>query len=720
MKKARTVKIYKLFILVIVFLFLAIIAKLCYVVLSPTVDGIDLTAFASNRNTVTQKIVAERGGIYDSLGNPLAVNVNSYTVIAYLDESRTTDMSSPEHVVDKEMTAQKLSPIINMSVEDILYLLNLDYYQVELGPGGRGITELVKESIEALKLPGIDFIKSVKRYYPNRDFMSYTLGYAKTLEDGTIKGEMGLELEFDKELTGVDGKRTYEGDIYGYKMANAKEEVVEAENGKDIYLTIDTNIQMFTEQALSKVETASYLEWATISVVDAKTGAILGVASNPSFDPNLKNVVSYYDPFVSYTYEPGSTMKTFSFMSSIENGLYNGDETYMSGHIYVGEDQTRIDDWNKWGWGEITFDQGYFASSNVAATLLSQRQGGQMLKDFYTRLGYGKETGISLPNEEVGSLPFKYDIEVANASFGQGMTATPVQMVQAFTSIANDGVILKPYVVEKIVDSKTGEIILENKRTEVRQVASKETIAKMKELMYGAVNSEERMVAASAYKTSTVTTIGKTGTAQIASPDGGYLTGYTDYVRSFAGLFPYEDPQILVYIAVSKISNQTLISDAIKGLIEDVATYKGITGNKNSSSLEYSKMPSYINKNTADVVEDLKKHNVDTIIIGSGTKIIKQYPNKNSILNSNDKVFLVTNVSDYKYTNIENWSRSDLEVYSRLLNMTFIYNGYGYATNTNITNRDVVKGETIEVTLKQKYLNEEKEQTEENSTNTDT
>ena len=711
MKKTRTVKIYRIFILVVVLLFLAIIAKLCYIVLSPTVDGIDLTAFASNRNTVTKKIVAERGGIYDSLGNPLAVNVNSYTVIAYLDESRTTDKDNPEHVVDKQMTAEKLSPIINMSVEDILYLLNLDYYQVELGPGGRGITELVKESIEALNLPGIDFIKSVKRYYPNRDFMSYTLGYAKTLEDGTIKGEMGLELEFDKELTGVDGKVTYEGDIYGYKMANAKEEVVEAENGKDIYLTIDTNIQMFTEQALSKLETASYLEWATISVVDAKTGAILGVASNPSFDPNLKNVVSYYDPFVSYTYEPGSTMKTFSFMSAIENGLYKGDETYMSGHIYVGSDQTRIDDWNKWGWGEITFDQGYFASSNVAATLLAQRQGGQMLKDFYTRLGYGKSTGITLPNEEEGSLPFKYDIEVANASFGQGMTATPVQMIQAFTSIANDGIILKPYVVEKIVDSKTGETVLENKRTEVRQVASKETISKMKELMYGAVNSDERMVAASAYKTDIVTTIGKTGTAQIASPYGGYLTGYTDYVRSFAGLFPYEDPQILVYVAVSKISDQNLISTAIKGLIEDVATYKGIAGNKSSASLEYSKVPSYINKNVSEVTEDLKKHNANVIVIGSGAKVINQYPIKDSIINNNDKVFLLTNSNDYKYENIENWSRNDLETYANLLEVKFTFNGYGYAFNTDIANREVVKGETIEINLKQKYIKED------NSTN---
>ena len=181
---------------------------------------------------------------------------------------------------------------------------------MELGPGGRGITELVKENIEKLNLPGIDFIKSVKRYYPNRNFLSYTLGYAKTNDDGEIVGEMGLERQYNKDLTGINGSRTFESDIYGYKIANTNEEVIEAKNGKDIYLTIDTNIQMFTEQAMKTLETASSMEWASISVVNAKTGEILGISSNPSFDPNVKNITSYYDPFISYTYEPGSTMKT--------------------------------------------------------------------------------------------------------------------------------------------------------------------------------------------------------------------------------------------------------------------------------------------------------------------------------------------------------------------------------------------------------------------------
>lgn len=710
MKKTKTVKINKIFVMVIVFLFVLIILKLSYVVLSPKVDGINLKEFASNRNTEKEVITAERGTIYDSLGNTLALDVNSYTVIAYLSDSRTTDISNPKHVVDKEMTAEKLSPLINMTKERILELLNYeDVYQVELGPGGRGITELLKEQIEELNLPGIDFIKSVKRYYPNRDFLSYTIGYAKTTEDGSIIGEMGLELEFNEELTGVDGYREYESDIYGYKIANTSENLIESKSGKDIYLTIDTNIQMFTEQAIKKLEEASNLEWATVSVVNAKTGEILGVASNPSFDPNTKEIVSYYDPFVSYTYEPGSTMKIFSFMSAIENELYDEEETFSSGTIEVGD--ATIKDWNKWGWGEITFDRGFYASSNVAATLLSQRIGKDGLIDFYTKLGFGKKTGINLPNEQSGKVNLKYDVEVANASFGQGISITPIQMVQALTSISNDGVVLKPYIVSKVVDSETGEIILENKRTELNKVASTETINKIKELMWGVVNSDDALATGTGYRTSIVTTIGKTGTAEIASESGGYLTGELNYVRSFAGMFPFEDPEIIVYVAVSKISDSSLLTEATKTLIEDVSTYLGIVETTKEEE-EGHTLTSLINKNVSDL-SYLNDLNIDTILIGDGDKVISQYPSKGTKLNANDKLFLLTNGSNIKYTNIEGWSKNDLKIYADILGINFSFTGFGYS-KTTLNDKEVVKGETIEVTLEPKYLKEE-----DNSTNND-
>ena len=278
--------------IVVIILFGLIIAKLFYVAVSPTVDGVDLKAFALTRTTAVKKVSASRGTIYDNMGEVLAQDVRSYTVIAYLDSSRTTDPDKPYHVVDKQRTADLLSPIINMSSEDILKLLNRNAYQVELGPGGRGITELVKQEIEALELPGIDFIKSSKRDYPYGDFASYIIGYAKKNDDGDIVGELGIEGKYDSKLKGTDGKIIYQKDAYGYKIAGTPEYEEKAESGVDIYLTLDSNIQMYLENAMAKIEKDG-AEWASITIADAKTGAIVGSSSIPSFNPNILNITNY-------------------------------------------------------------------------------------------------------------------------------------------------------------------------------------------------------------------------------------------------------------------------------------------------------------------------------------------------------------------------------------------------------------------------------------------
>lgn len=184
--------------------------------------------------------------------------------------------------------------------------------------------------------------------------------------------------------------------------------------------------------------------------MDAKTGALLATATSPSFDPNIRNITNYLDPTVSSPYEPGSTMKTFTYMAAMENGVYNGSETYLSG-VYTTTDGTQIGDWDRNGWGTITFDKGYAMSSNVGViNLINRYMTSSMLREYFKKLGFGRKTGISLPNEETGKLDFKYETEIYNAGFGQGITTTPIQNVKAMTSLTNDGMLLEPYVVKKL------------------------------------------------------------------------------------------------------------------------------------------------------------------------------------------------------------------------------------------------------------------------------
>ena len=310
--------------------------------------------------------------------------------------------------------------------------------------------------------------------------------------------------------------------------------------------------------------------------MDAKTGAILGTATSPSFDPNKRDIINYLDLFLSSPYEPGSTMKTFTYMAAMENGVYNGSETYKSG-VYVTSDGTEIGDWNRNGWGIISFDKGYAMSSNVGViNIINRHMSSVMLRQYFRKLGFGRKTGIELPNENKGNLEFKYETEIYNAGFGQGITTTPIQNVKAMTPLTNDGMLLKPYLISKIVDSETGEVVLENGREEIERVASTATVQKMIQLMDDCVNGIGNT--GSGYRIDGGELVGKTGTAQIANANGGgYLSGEEDIISSFSGVYPKSNPQVIIYASVSRPSggSQKPVSNAVKEIVSNISKYYG-------------------------------------------------------------------------------------------------------------------------------------------------
>ena len=733
----NTVKINKIILIGIVFLFAMIITKMLYISITnkAALNGMNLKTFASNRDTLKQTLFANRGTIYDVNGDVLAQNVNSYTVIAYLASTRTTNEKNPQHVVDKEYTAVELEKVFinhkinNMSKDYILSLLNSKIkscdsndnctekppYQVELGPGGRGITELIKEDIEALDLPGIDFIQSTKRYYKMGNFASYVIGYSKKNDDGELVGEMGIEDYYDKELKGKNGYSEYQVDAYGYQIPNTPSNTDNPENGSDIYLTLDNTIQLKLESIIKELNDMYTMSWITFSVADAKTGAILATASSPNFNPNTLEIDSYLTPLTQYAYEPGSTMKIFSFMAAMENEVYKGDELYPSGTIKVGD--ITIKDFNGVGWGTITYDEGFAYSSNVAATKLAQKMGKAKLKNYYDLAGFGVKTGIELPNESAGKISFNYEVEVSNASFGQGILTTPIQTIQALTAISNNGVILKPYIVSKIVNPDTKEITYEAKKEEIKTIASQETVEKIKTLMYDVVYSGK--TDAKYFKPNNVSLIGKTGTAQIASKNGGYLNGPYDYIRSFVGLFPAEDPQYIVHISVKQlVGSFKTVANKVADLVDDIASYKNIT-NIETEQEKVISMPNVINKSQEEGVTTLETLNLKTVVLGEGTKIINQYPHKNEKVNKNGIVLLLTNNDTYRMPNIYNWSSAEVKYLCNFINLKCQYDGYGYVTDYSIKTGEIItKKDNLTITFENiydKYINPPEEpETEEN------
>ena len=695
-------KISKFVYVIVFFLFVIFALALGYrcLVDYQATDKMTISEFIKNRNLEEDVLMPERGTIYDINGIALAQDVSSYTLIAYLDENRGEIDGVPRYVKDKDKTAKALAEKIDTSYDRIREILNKDAYQVEFGNGGKNLSQLEMEAIKALDLPGIDFIKSTKRYYPYGDFASYLLGYTKnkTLDDGNnyMVGELGIEGYYNEQLMGTAGYIKYEKDGRGNIIANSNEYREDAIDGADVYLTIDSSIQLFIENEVKKSQSQSKAEWTVMGVMDAKTGAILGYASTPSFDPNIRNLTNYLDPLVSYAYEPGSTMKTFSYMCAINSGKYNGSDTFMSGSkTYVSaideKDTVTIKDWNQGeGWGRISYDRGYALSSNIGvANLLENVITKDELSNCYEKYGFGKKTGITLDGELAGDITFTYDVEAATAGYGQGIMVTPIQMLQGLSIISNNGKMLKPYVINKVVDS-AGNTIDENKKTEGSVVVNEKTIKKIKELMRSVL---EEGGTGAAYKIDGYDLIGKTGTASIFEK-GRYLDYGSQYIYSFAGLYPGNDPEIIIYMANKKPQDgQNYLAPSVQEVVINTSKYLSIE--EKTKTIKKIKVGDYTNKITTEVKKFLTDEGIKVITLGDGNKIINQYPNKNVQISKGDLVVLLTNKYDNTAIDFTGLSYKETKEILKLMNVEYKLEGYGYVTNQSIPSGEKIDDEII-------------------------
>jgi len=687
------------FFIVIIFtsLFLLIVGRFTYIQITGEVNSVDLISYADKLRDTQDVLPAERGKIVDRNGMVLADNKPTYRMYAIVRESFSENSPTDLHVANSKETAERLAEYINMEAPQIQKLIDdakaRDDFQVEFGQAGQ-LNEDEKKKIEQLNLSGINFFREMERFYPNGKFASHVLGFTETqtneeTSSNEIVGAYGIELMYDDYLKGIPGYAKYQRDKYGYKLMNAHEFVQPPQDGSDVYLTIDQKIQTFLEDAMQTVA----LEYEPVQmiavVMNPKTGEILAMSNHPSFDPNFRDVENWYNDAIAYPFEPGSTMKMFTLAAAIEEGVYNGSETFQSGEYRINENFRPIHDWNT-NWGEITYDEGVKRSSNVAfAKLVWEKLGPDSFLNYLHAFHFDRATEIDLSGEIVGKILYNYPMEKITAAYGQGSTYTPIQQMKAATAFANDGQMVKPYVTDRIVHSDTKEILLQNETEYVGQPISAETAEQIKELL--ATTIEEEGGTGRRFKLDHFSTFGKTGTAQIPDPEtGNYMTGSKNYIFSFLGMAPLDDPQLMMYVAIKQpevdhySEGSVPVSYIYRTVMENSLHYLEVQPDlEHEQQVDYLELNGVIGQSTTAVTERLEEENIDYVLIGNGDEIVDSYPQEGEIVLQNKRVLLLTE-GDATMPDLTNWTLREVFALKALLPIEIDYIGHGFVTNQNI------------------------------------
>jgi penicillin-binding protein 2B len=638
----------------------------------------------------------KRGAILDRTGQKLAYTGPSYNVIAMLSSK------APSHVEDPIETARKLAPILEMDAERLIQLMSKkNQYQVELGPGGRKISEEKAEQIRALGLPGIILQKNSKRYYPNHAFAAHILGYV----DKEGIAQMGLERQYDDILKGVPGKLSLIKDGKQKVLPTGIEEYQPAQDGKDIVLTIDERIQHFVEQALDEASLSFNAKGIIAIVADPNTMEILAMASRPHFDPNkYTEITNYKNLAINVTYEPGSTFKVITYAAAIEEGLFNPEEIYKAGKYETKSIRPAIKDYyTPKGWGELTFKEGLARSSNVAAVILGyERMKKEMLYDYYHKFGFGQMTGIDYPYETVGKLPdpnVAPPRDIAVTTFGQGLTVTAIEQITAVSAVANGGKLMKPYLVKEIRDPNTGEVVKKNEPTVVRQVISPETSKMMRELMENVVSSKDGT--GRGYAIEGYSIAGKTGTAQKVDSTGRYSDD--KFIYSFIGFAPADKPELIVYIVVDEPdiavpSSSAVVGKIFKDVMRNSLQYLQIEPDQKlqsnheteSVSVESLVVPNLEKKYKQVAEQKILQLGLVPNVIGKGETVLRQYPDPGTTVEKGSMVYLLTSQDEIQMPDLTGKSLRDAAEFASLVGLEIEVNGSGFIVEQSIPPGEII------------------------------
>lgn len=622
----------RIVLLIVILCFIVIIGKVFYI---QVIDYNKLSNLASSLWSRNLPIEPDRGRVYTNDGTVIADNLTTVSLVFI-----------PNQVKDKDKVANDIANILNVDkkvIEEHLYKKS----SIErVHPEGRRLSYEIADKINSLNYDGVYLVKESKRYYPYNNLMSHILGFVGIDNQGLS----GLELQYDTYLTGASGAIQYFSDAKGNRLERS-EVYVEPEDGMDIYLTVNYEIQAAVERELDNAMTKYNADGAWSIVMDPNSGEILAMSSRPNFNPNHYQDYTTEELNRNYaiwaSYEPGSTFKIVTLATSVNEKTVDlvKDTFYDSGSVNV--DGARIKCWKRGGHGAQTFLEVVQNSCNPGFVELGNRLGKEKLFEYINNFGFGKKTGIDLNGEASGIL-FNLDkvgpVELATTAFGQGVSVTAIQQITAVSAAINGGTLYRPYIVKRITEHETGEIIEEHKPTFVRKVISEEASEQVRYAL-------ESVVALGTGRNAYIENYrvgGKTGTAQKVN-NGSYMVG--NYILSFVGFLPADNPKVIAYVAIDNPKGVTQYGGTIAAPIAKNILTDAISALNISPSLDtipkkyqwydtkYYTVPNVIGKTVSDAKKELKNFQIE--YTGTGNIVLSQSPSVGSRVSENSVVRLL-------------------------------------------------------------------------------
>jgi cell division protein FtsI/penicillin-binding protein 2 len=496
-------------------------------------------AIAENQHVLSEEISPHRGELFlaDTAGAyPLAVNRERFLVYVV-----------PKDIDDRTLVSSRLAAITGVDRAEIEHRLTRMTSLFEVVK--KKLSDDEVRSIRDLHAKGVYLLPETYRYYPGGELASQVVGFMGFDRD-TVAGRYGVESYWENELRGNPGSMMQEQDAGGRWIPLTDREVRPAKNGDDLTLTIRRGIQYEVEKRLKESVEEYEADGGTVVVMEPSTGRVLAMVSYPQFDPNeyakVKDMSVFLNPAVSLPYEAGSVMKAFTEAIGLDAGKITPESTYTDTGV-VNEGGFAIRNAEDKVYGVQTMTNALEQSINTGMIHIERLVGNKKFVDYLRRFGFGQKTGIELPSELAGDLhnlgDIRSNVNFYTASFGQGITVTPLQLASAYSALANGGVLMKPRIVEKIARSDGSEERIEPQ--EVRRVVSADTAEKIGVMLRSVVlNGHGKKAAVSGYAVG-----GKTGTAQIARTDGpGYEEGKN--IGSFVGYAPLDEPKFTVAVKI--------------------------------------------------------------------------------------------------------------------------------------------------------------------------